>query len=178
MRGRKSFRLRTLAASSPGNEWYIAQIVEYVRVAGDRRSVVHVNYLLIEAPNAEEAHRKACAIGEVSEAKYKNPAGALVSIEFLGVRELSRVAESIGDGTELLFTEHVGMSPREARRLVRPRKALSVFRPNAVLAEHPDYSSAEILAEAQRRAGKRSTRRLRGSPRKRKKPRPAQRKVG
>src|SRR5579859_3655930 len=105
VRGRKSSRLHTLAASSPGNEWYVAQIVEYVRVTGDRRSVVHVNYLLVEAPNAEEAHRKASAIGKASEARYENPSGDLVSIQFLGVRELSRVPESISDGTELLFTE-------------------------------------------------------------------------
>jgi Domain of unknown function (DUF4288) len=154
-----------LADLPAGAVWYIAEIVQRIRVEGDRRAVVHVNFCLIGAGSPGEALTKARALGKDGEVRYRNPAGRQVSIEFLGLRDLNVVHDDLEDGAELLYEEHVGLGDAAARELVRPRRALSVFRPIRP-SPGPDYAAGGILEEAGRMVGGGSVRgrgRARGS---------------
>jgi hypothetical protein len=44
-------------------KWYLADIVEEIRVAGDWRNVVHTNLILVRADSPDEAYEKAMALG-------------------------------------------------------------------------------------------------------------------
>jgi hypothetical protein len=134
-----------------GARWWVAEIVERVKVARDRRSVVHVNFCLIEAKSPAEAYSRARTLGRAGEVRFKNPAGQLVSIKFLGLRDLHVLHDPLEHGAELLFEEHVGMSDAAVRALVRPRRLLSVFLPRRHSAG-PDYSSADVLEDVARLA--------------------------
>jgi hypothetical protein len=130
-----------------GAKWYIAEIVERLRVQGDPRAVVHVNLCLIEAAGPTIAYRKALALGKAGEVTYLNPKGRKVSIKFLGLRDLNVVHERLEHGAELLYREYVGLTAAAARKLVTRRTKLSVFRPIEP-PSGPDYSSAEVLEAA------------------------------
>jgi hypothetical protein len=144
-------------------KWYIAEIVECLRVQGDPRSVVHVNLCLIEATGSAIAYRKALALGKAAEITYLNPKGRKVSIEFLGLRDLNVVHDRLEHGAELLYREYVGLTAAAAQKLVTRRTKLSVFR-SLERPAGPDYSSAEVVeaaltlvhvAKARRRPGRR-----------------------
>jgi hypothetical protein len=118
-----------------------------------------VNFCLVEAADALTAYSRACALGRSHEMEYKNPAGKLVAIKFLGLRELNVVHDALEDGAELLYSEHIGLSDSESRALVRPRSRLAPFRPRRP-SPGPDYRDGEVLAEAER-----LVRRMRRKPR-------------
>src|SRR5579871_4184026 len=133
--------------------WYVAEIVERITVAGDRRSVTHVNFCLVQAGDADEAYTKARALGRAGELSYRNPKGRRVSIKFIGLRELHVVHDPLEHGAELLFEEHVGMSGAASRALIRPRSRLSAFRPIRP-SPGPDYAAGDIVREAELRASR------------------------
>jgi hypothetical protein len=140
--------------------WFIAEIVERIRVQGDPRAVVHVNLCLIEAAGPAMAYRKALALGKTADMTYRNPQGRKVSIEFLGLRELNVVHDPLEHGAELLHYRYLGLTAAGARKLVTRRTKLSVFRPT----ERPtgaDFSSAEILDAALKRVHEAKARRPR-----------------
>jgi hypothetical protein len=132
--------------------WYIAEVVERIRVAGDPRAVVHVNFLLVRADTPARAYARACALGRTHDVTYQNPAGKKVTVKFLGLRELLVVHDELEDGAELLFEQHVGISSAATRALVRPRSKLAVFQP-IERSLGPDYTAGDVMAEAKRLAG-------------------------
>jgi hypothetical protein len=136
-----------MAYIPPDARWYIAEIVERIRVEGDPRAVVHVNLCLVEATGPAIAYRKALALGKAGEMTYLNPKGRRVSIEFLGLRDLNVVHEPLEHGAELLYRQYVGLPAAAVRKLVTRRTKLSVFRPMR-RRSGPDYSSAEVLEAA------------------------------
>lgn len=99
-----------MAYIPPRAKWYIAEIVEHLRVQGDRRAVVHVNLCLIEATGPANAYRKALALGRAAEMTYLNPKGRKVSIEFLGLRDLNVIHDPLEHGAELLYRRYVGLT--------------------------------------------------------------------
>ncbi len=134
-------------------EWFLAQLVEEIRVRGHRRNVVHVNYVLIQARKPAEAYRKALAYGKWSNKNYENPHGELVTCKFLGLRQLEAVYFPIEHGCELTYEERIGVRPAELRRLVRSKRNLDVFQDYPLRSPpgRPDYSSKEILDEIYRK---------------------------
>jgi hypothetical protein len=149
-------------------KWYVADLVVRIRVEGDRRTVVHVNTHLIRADSPAEAYEKARALGRQSETSYLNPRGRKVAVAFLGLSELNVVHEALEDGAELAYTERIGLSNAETRKLVRARSRLAVFAPLPRRAKPPDYASAEVLAEVVARVERMSgtrTRRRKAPPR-------------
>jgi hypothetical protein len=128
--------------------WYIAEVVERLKVQGDPRAVVHVNLYLVEASGPAMAYRKALALGKAAETTYLNPRGRKVSIEFLGLRDLNVVYDRLEHGAELLYREYVGLTAAAARNLVTRRTKLSIFRP-LERPSGPDYSNAEVVEAAQ-----------------------------
>jgi len=131
-------------------KWYLADIVEEVRVEGDRRNVVHTNRTLIRADSPGEAYKKAVALGKHGNTKYKNPEGKTVTIKFRGLRELDVIHEELEDGAEISFTREVAVTERAIKDQIPPKRVLSVFAP---IKPHggPDYGSAEVIREVYRR---------------------------
>jgi hypothetical protein len=144
-----------MAYVPPNAQWYVAELVEQITVAGDPRSVVHRNLVLIRADSPEDAYEKALLVGSDGEDAFENPAGKKVRIVFRGLSELSVVHDELDHGAELLYDERIGAPDEEIKRWLRPKEQLSVFR-SIDRDKSPDYSSGEILQEA-RHLSKRST---------------------
>ncbi len=133
-------------------EWYLAELVMKITVAGDPRNVVHQNLTLIRASSADEAYEKATKIGKDGEDEYWNPDGKAVLIVFEGISDLTEISEDLEDGSEIAFSETVSIPEEEIRNLVPPRDRLPAFRPPG-RGDGPDYASGEVVAEVERRFG-------------------------
>ncbi len=133
-------------------EWYLAELVEKITVAGDPRSVVHQNLILIRATSADEAYKKAVTVVKNAETSYANPAGKLVQITFEGISDLVPTYEDLEDGAELMFRRTVGMTDEQIGAMIVPQDRLPAFLPPQ-RAEGPDYASAAIIEEVERRFG-------------------------
>lgn len=131
-------------------KWYVAQIVEEIKVKGDARNVVHTNEVLIRADSPSQAYNKAVALGKQGNTKYKNPHGKTVTIRFRGLRDLSVVYEELRHGAEINFTRDIGVSEKTIKSWILPKKKLEVFAP---VRPHrgPDYGSAEVIEEVYKR---------------------------
>jgi hypothetical protein len=131
-------------------QWYIAALVVRIRVAGDRRTVTHVNWCLVRARSGEEAYERALALGRKRDYTDVNPAGKRVTFKFLGLRQLLPIYDPLEDGEEIMFDEYVSANGVHARAKPRKRAELAVFAPRKKR-RGPDYTSAEIVAEVTRR---------------------------
>jgi len=127
--------------------WYVAEIVERIRVAGDRRVVTHVNFVLVSAVDAQAAYAAAMKLGREGEMEYRNPKGKRVTIRFAGLRDLNRIHDALEHGGELMFEEYVGAR----RKLTRRRKDMSAFCPPRP-SRGPDYTAGDIIEEVRRLA--------------------------
>jgi hypothetical protein len=125
-------------------KWWVADIVEEIRVQGDHRNVVHTNQTLIRADSPAEAYSKAIALGKQGNTNYKNPEGKMVTIRFRGLRNLDVIHDKLQDGAEIGFHRDVAVGEKRIKSWVRPKNKLNVFAP---LRPHggPDYASAEVM---------------------------------
>jgi hypothetical protein len=131
--------------------WFIADLVVLITVEGAEASVVHVNTVLVEAVDADDAWEQARALGAENDGSHCNASGQRVDVRFQGIAELSEVWDDpLEHGSELYFKEHVGLTPAQIGTLVRPREHMTVFRrePEPVDPRRPDYADAEVVAEA------------------------------
>ena len=136
-------------------QWYVAEIVMEIMVKGESRNVVHLNLVLLLAPSAESAYKKALRLGKRSETSYENPAGRRVSHRFRGIASLEEMYEPLKDGSEITFRQFIGLKKSEVGKLATPQEKLGIFRGgHSVPRIGPDYRSAEILREVRRRTGK------------------------
>lgn len=124
--------------------WYLAELVELISVAGDLRLVVHRNMRLIRADSPEVAYTKALALGREDETAYLNPAGQQVSIEFLGLADLSVIYDPLEDGAELAYTQYLVGSRQESEKVIRDRSNLTVFAQRPA-GDAPDYSAKDVV---------------------------------
>jgi hypothetical protein len=133
-----------------GAKWYLADIVEEVRVEGSRRNIVHTNRTLIRADSPEEAHKKAVALGKHGNTAYKNPQGKAVTIRFRGLKDLNVIHDELDHGAEISFSRDVAVSEKEIKSRIPPKRKLGVFAP---VQTHggPDYASAEVIREVYER---------------------------
>ncbi len=131
-------------------KWYIAQIVEEIRVQGERRNVVHTNEVLIRADSPEEAYRKALTLGRQGNTRYKNPEGKAVTIRFRGLRDLNVIHDELEHGCEIGFTRDTAVTEKRIRNWISQKKSLGVSAPIRPF-EGPDYASAEVIEEVYKR---------------------------
>jgi hypothetical protein len=131
-------------------KWYIADIVEEIRVEGNRRNVVHINQLLVRADSPNEAYARSLKLGEGCNLTYKNQQDKNVAIKFRGLREISVVHDKLGHGAELSYQEKVGVGEKEIKRWIRPKKDLSIFAP-VQKSIGPDYADGEIMRKLAKR---------------------------
>jgi hypothetical protein len=121
-------------------QWYLAEIVEEIKVEDDPRNVVHANLMLIRADSPDEAYDRALQLGKEGEMRYHNPAGKEVSARFRGLKSLGVIYDKLEHGAELRYSERIAMPEEETQKLLVPKEQLEVFRPIR-RSEGPDYSS-------------------------------------
>jgi len=124
-------------------EWYLAHMVEEIRVQGDKRNVVWINIVLVQANTWEAAYTKAKKLGKRSNFTYKNTSGQKVTGRFRGIKRLSYVYEKLEDEAELGFEEHVGVSEKQIRRWIKTKQKLS----SPIRDTGPDVASGDIMRE-------------------------------
>lgn len=128
-------------------KWFLAELVEEIKLADENATVVHKNLTLIGASSADEAYEKSMKLGQSHEDSYPNPEGQLVTIRFAGLADLQPIYEELEDGAEISFTEILNVDQAEIKNWVKEKKALQLFQP---IRPSPafDYSSREIVKEA------------------------------
>ena len=141
-------------------EWFLADLVEEIRVQGYKRNIVHINYVLVRAKTPEEAYREAMKLGKRANQRYENPEGRMVTHRFLGLHNLDAIFEPLEHGCEIMFVERLGLSSAGTRKLVRSKRRLEAFLPIRGRKGRPDYASKEIV----QMVGKEMMRRKRAEP--------------
>jgi len=111
-----------------GTEWFIGELVEEFKVAGQEKNLVHINTILIKADSPEAAYDRALALGESANRNFINTEGAEVRVRFRGLRGLLPIYDRLEDGAELLYEEHEGVSDEAIEAMVKPKEALAIFR--------------------------------------------------
>jgi hypothetical protein len=132
-------------------EWFLADIVQEIRVAGSKRNIVHINYVLVRASSPNEAYAKAMKLGKQSALSYENPEGRKVTITFRGLGNLDVVYDPLEHVCEIMFREKLGVTEKSIKKLVRRKPGLEVFQPIRGRRGRPNYSSKEIMEEVAKR---------------------------
>jgi hypothetical protein len=128
-----------------GAEWFLAEIVQEIRVVGCRRNIVHQNFVIIHARSPEAAYIRACDLGKSGDKAYINENGKVVTFRFRGLRSLDVIYDPLEDGCEIMFVEKLGVTAKGIKKLVRPKRDLEVFLPIRGRPGRPNYSSKEIM---------------------------------
>jgi hypothetical protein len=108
-------------------KWYLAEIVEEIRVESSQQNVAHTNRTLIRADSLEEAHEKALALGRRGNTIYKNPRGKAVTIRFRGLKDLNVIHDELEHGAQISFSRDVAVSEKEIKSWIPPKQRLGVF---------------------------------------------------
>jgi hypothetical protein len=125
--------------------WYLADVVLELTVKGDPRNVVHINTHLVQAKSAEQAYRKARALGQASEQTFTNSTGKQVRAVFRGLRNLDVIHDALDDGAELTYSECVAVPEDELKTWLLPKKKLGVFADDGFKREVPNYMPASVM---------------------------------
>ena len=161
-----------MAFIPPNAKWYVADLVEEIRVPGRRRNHVWINTVLIRADSPEEAYRKSLQLGRDGNTSYKNISGQKVVCKFRGIKQLNVIHDSLEHGCELFFRSKL-LAEDGIKRQVSKKQSLAVFQTlrrmrawktffpkkiadkltkrGCVLEDNPGPSAAQ-LAELNRRA--------------------------
>jgi hypothetical protein len=132
-------------------EWFLAEIVQEIQVAGCKRNIVHINFVIVHAPSPEAAYLCAMKMGKEGDISYVNERGKQVTIRFRGLRDLDVIYDPLEHGCEIMFTEKLGVSAKGIQRLVRSKSELEVFMPIRRRPGRPNYSSKEVMDEVNKR---------------------------
>jgi hypothetical protein len=132
------FFLFVMAYIPEDAKWYLAWIVEEMKIEGDPQNVVHINQFLIRADSPDEAYEKALEIGKESEDSFENTEGRRVVCSFRGLQDLQVIWDELEHGAELSYEEEVGVSAKKIKRIVRKKEELGVFLPTEP-PDHPNY---------------------------------------
>jgi hypothetical protein len=133
-------------------EWYLAEIVQELKVADDPRNLVWRNLTLVHASSPDDAYEQALGLGRSGDSEYLNPAGKLVTARFRGLSFLDVIHDPLEHGAELMFRSNIGVSPDDLQKMLRPKNELQLFLP-IKRAEGPDVASGEIVKEVEDRFG-------------------------
>jgi hypothetical protein len=112
-------------------KWYLAELLEAFHAADSENELLWVNWILVNARDAEEAYSKALKFGEESNYEYLNTEGVLVTVRFRGIRDLNQIHDEFADGSEIAFEEYEDISKADIEKMARPKDQLSVFLPPA-----------------------------------------------
>ncbi|MBF0410594.1 MAG: DUF4288 domain-containing protein [Candidatus Riflebacteria bacterium] len=108
-------------------KWYLADIIEEIKIEDEINSIVHINLVLIKAYSPEEAYKKAKIVGKMYNSKYKNTENKIVITKFRGLRDLNVIYEELEDGSEIIYSRKNNMNDQKIKKLITPKRSLGVF---------------------------------------------------
>jgi len=129
-----------MAYIPPDAKWYLAEIVEEIRIESEPENIVHTNIVLVRADSPEEAYQSALALGREGEMTYTNPDGKAVWVHFRGLRDLNVIHGELEHGTELIYGKQTGMSESDLARWVSAKEDLGVFKPHDTSYDHTEFA--------------------------------------
>lgn len=135
-------------------EWFLADVVQEIRVAGSKRNIVHINSVIVHAESPHAPYARATEMGKRGNTSYMNEEGKRVTIRFRGLRNLDVIYDPLEDGCEIMYAEKLGVTEKGMRKLVRPKRQLEVFMPIRSRPGRPNFSSKEIMDEVKKRLKK------------------------
>lgn len=115
------------SGSEPVDGWYLAELVVTHRSESWETQLVHVNHVLLSAKDHEAAYDKAMRSGEAYSTTLVNCDQEVVSVGFVGIRELFFVGSSLTDGMELFHQESSRPADASFEDWIVPKQALSAF---------------------------------------------------
>lgn len=124
-------------------DWYVAELMMRISVAGTTEIVVHRNTVLVQANDDEEAYRRALELGAAYNSSHENPAGQLVTMEFVGLVDISHVDDALEHGAELWFSETIVPPTFALDEAIPDKQALTLFSPRKP--SRIDYRSREVV---------------------------------
>ena len=136
--------------------WFLANLIEEIQVQGTKRSVVHINYVIVEAASPEDAYKCAIKIGKEANQSYVNTRGKKVTVRFRGLNNLDVIHDPLEHGCEIMFREKLGLSEGAIRKLISSKHRLEVFTPIRRRPGKADYASKEIMDEVRSELSKRT----------------------
>ena len=107
--------------------WYLADLVIQMDIEGDDYPLVHINTVLVNATDPEDAFTKAIELGKSEEMTYENTDHRQVRVRFRGLRELLVIYDELEHGAEMMFEERAGLGESEISALTTKKSDLSVF---------------------------------------------------
>ena len=128
-------------------KWYLAELVEEIKVEGDNENIVHNNLVLIRADSPEEAYKKALAKGQQLNDTYENVDGKKVQATFRGISDLNAILDELEDGAEIAYEEMTDVSEDEIAEMLPEKDQLGVFQPDEaddVDVHRPDFSNSAV----------------------------------
>jgi hypothetical protein len=128
-------------------KWYLAELLVKITVEGDPRNVLHTDMVLVRADSPETAHKRALPLGKDNNGAWKNLAGKKVHTRFCGLRDLNVIHDELEHGAEITFQQDIGLTEKQIRKRITPKKRLGVFRPWKP-SSGPDYAAGDILRQA------------------------------
>lgn len=134
--------------------WYLADIIEEIKLEGEKRSLVHVNIVLVESDSSENAYEKALELGHQCNHTYKNTEGKKVTCRFRGLHDLNVIHGELEHGTELIYQRRTGLTQSAVKRLISKKKDLGVFAPLRPF-KRPNFMPKRIADELKKRMSKR-----------------------
>jgi hypothetical protein len=108
-------------------EWFLADIVEELKVGDAEGSTVWINTHLIKATSPEEAYEKALSVGKLCEQVWTNKDGEQVISRFRGLRDLLLIYENLEDGAEIMWEQQEDVSEQDIQEMIRPRALLGAI---------------------------------------------------
>jgi hypothetical protein len=107
------------------SRWFAAVLLfqSQVGTGWEDEAIVHHEVRIIRATSADEAYRRAQALGAKGQHSYPNAAGEDVAWHFLGLAELEKLVESPADGSEV----YSWLTRGRGENLVREKDDLEAF---------------------------------------------------
>ncbi len=109
------------------SRWFIAILVQELRVSEATGNVVWRNFHLVHANSPEAAYRKANRIGESLQGEWRNSEKQAVRSRFRGVSDLVPIYEELADGAEILFESRENLTQKQIEKMVRGKRGLAAF---------------------------------------------------
>ncbi|MEQ8673871.1 MAG: DUF4288 domain-containing protein [Aggregatilineales bacterium] len=123
---------QTALQQTSEQKWFIAQLLQEFRAIDAETSLLWINWILIQATDAEDAYTKSIAFGQ----EYNQDDGGTftsdgipVIVRFQGLRDLHEILEDLADGSTLIHEEFGILDENKIREKIRPKERLSVFQP-------------------------------------------------
>ena len=113
----------------PDKTWYLAELIQEFRAADSDSSLIHINWILVNARDAEEAYTKSLQEGQYYNTEQFDADGILVTVTFRGLRNLTEIHEELEDGAEIAYDEMEEVTDAEIEKLITPKDQLNVFLP-------------------------------------------------